>query len=295
MEVDVSEIESMEPTGPLPRIPLFSDLSPEAFLAVSEGLSLIQVPAGQDIVVEGDIGSSMYAVVQGRVDVIRLQDDGTKRVVAQMGDGDFFGEMALIADAPRMATVAASTDCELMEFTREKVQEITAAHPSVRLAIESFYRERLLANLLRSTSMFTPLSPDGRQRLVEAFQLRFVPQGTVITEQGGDAVGLCVLLRGRCEVTCHTPTGEVRVGGDLLEGAVFGEVSLLLGVPASATIRAALPSLILTLPPAPFHELLLQDTVVHLGIARSAAERMYQTVQALSAGGLQADARPPPR
>jgi cAMP-dependent protein kinase regulator len=282
MEVDTSQLESDRPACARPHIPLFSDLSAEAFMAVSEGVSLVQVPAGQDIVVEGDIGTSMYAIVQGTVDVIRAQDDGSRRAVAKMGDGDFFGEMALVADAPRMATVAAATDCELMEFNREKVHEITTNHPSVRDAILSFYRERLLANLLRSTTLFAPLPPAARKQLVAAFELKMVPNGEVLMQQGGSSSELCVLLRGRCEVTCQTPAGVVKVGADLREGAVFGEVSLLLGVPASATVQAVTPSLILTLAADPFNQILASDAAVQLGLMRVAATRLYHTVQALS-------------
>src|SRR5213076_3621312 len=95
----------------------------------------------------------MYAIVQGSVRVLRTLS-GEVREVARMGEGDFFGEMALIAGTPRLATVEAAEPAVLMVFTRERMDAVVAAHPMLGQALSRFYRERLVANLLRSSPLF---------------------------------------------------------------------------------------------------------------------------------------------
>lgn len=128
----------LPPRDALPHIPLFSSLTTEAFLAVLNGaLDARTVRAGETIVAEGAAGSSMYAVVQGAVSVWRKAQR-----VAQLAEGEFFGELALLTGAPRVATVKADTDVVVLEFPRESMTKVMAAHPVVRAGLEKFAQER---------------------------------------------------------------------------------------------------------------------------------------------------------
>lgn len=132
----------LPPRDALPAIPLFSSLTTEAFVAVLNGaLDAKSVRAGETIVAEGAAGTSMYAVVQGAVSVWRKAQR-----VAQLGEGEFFGELALLTGAPRMATVKADTDVVVLEFPRESMTKVMAAHPGVRAGLEKFAHERQRAN-----------------------------------------------------------------------------------------------------------------------------------------------------
>src|SRR5438067_421589 len=139
--------------GPLPPSPLFSALDNEAFAALVQSLDLRWMSAGEKLIEEGQRGESMFVVVQGVVDVLR----GDK-VIAEMGEGSFFGEMALVTDSPRLASVTAARNGLLFEVHRSRVAEIAARHPSFANVLDAFYRDRLLANVLRASPAFRPLS-----------------------------------------------------------------------------------------------------------------------------------------
>lgn len=132
----------LPPRDALPSIPLFSSLTTEAFVAVLNGaLDAKHVRIGETIVAEGAAGASMFAVVQGAVSVWRKAQR-----VAQLGEGEFFGELALLTGAPRQATVKADTEVVVLEFPREAMLRVMAAHPGVRAGLEQFARQRQQAN-----------------------------------------------------------------------------------------------------------------------------------------------------
>ena len=77
---------------------------------------LRRVGEGEVVLREGDGGTSFYVVASGRLAVSKRDERGEAVVLAQLGEGDFFGEMALLSGAPRAATVVAEEPCELLEF-----------------------------------------------------------------------------------------------------------------------------------------------------------------------------------
>ena len=270
-EIDVEiEVDTGTETAPvLPRVPLFSELAPAAFLSVLEGLELRHYEPRDVVVTEGEADRCMFAIVQGRVRVLR-GDASERKAVAEMGEGTFFGEMALVTGAPRVATIEAVGNVVLMVFPPERMADIVKEHPSVEKALEKFYRERLLQNLTRQSPLFSPLSDDQQDTLAASFRPRTFARGETILEQGKPPDGFYVILRGRCRVT-------ERSGGsypELNEGDVFGEISLVTGNPVTASVRAATTCTVLRLPAAAFQAQVLAHPEVGAAVRRLGAERM---------------------
>src|SRR5690349_24510374 len=89
----------------LAKIPLFEHLSAKQLQAVDGLVTTIDVGAGRELIKQGEAGREFIVVVKGEAEVRR---DGT--VVATRGPGTFFGEIALLLDQPRNASVTAVTD-----------------------------------------------------------------------------------------------------------------------------------------------------------------------------------------
>ena len=96
-----------------------------------EALELREFQPGDVIVEEGEPGSSMFALVEGSVEVVRTLKSGRRRTVAFLGEGDFFGEMSILSDVPRLATVKAFERTAVLELSRERLDRIIQQHPSV--------------------------------------------------------------------------------------------------------------------------------------------------------------------
>jgi ATP-binding cassette, subfamily B, bacterial len=121
----------------LRAVPLFAHV-PEAHLAaIAERFVTERVAEGQFVVREGDEGDRFYIVVRGAVEVLKSEPDGDQRQLAILDDGDYFGEMALLDDVPRTASVRARVPSVLLGLARDQFLRLLAAEPALRRAIEA--------------------------------------------------------------------------------------------------------------------------------------------------------------
>ncbi|MBI2394577.1 MAG: cyclic nucleotide-binding domain-containing protein [Deltaproteobacteria bacterium] len=255
----------------LAKIPLFSDLDPASFVDLLPRLERRAVQEGEIIVSEGDPGDAMFAVVRGTVRVQRCFDDGVRKI-ADMGEGTFFGEMALVADVPRFADVVAVTEGELLVIRRGALEELVALHPPVREVLLRFHQARLLTNLLRAAPMFVSVPEADRQRLMGATTVRSFQTGDEIVRQGAPVEGLHVVLRGACEVE-HTGGAQLP---PMDEGDVFGEIALIAEAHATATVRAASPAVVLVIERT-VAKALLQHEPVLVALSALGRQRLERT------------------
>jgi putative peptide zinc metalloprotease protein len=100
-------VQWIEERSELARMSLFRHTRPSELDPILERLQPEEYQAGEVIIQQGDVGDRFYLVRSGRVRVRRSTDDGTEVVLGEMGAGEYFGEMALLSDAPRVATVEA--------------------------------------------------------------------------------------------------------------------------------------------------------------------------------------------
>lgn len=275
--------EAPEPRKPAPT-PLFSRLPRDIFVALLGLLEMRRVPGGEPIITEGERGNSMFILVEGTVRVVHAPEGAPPRTLAELSDGSFFGEMGLISDAPRLASVIATRDCTLLEVTREMLTQLTARFPSLEQVVLQFYKDRLLDNLLKSNPLFQPLPEEQKRAIAERFQSRTVEPGTQLLQQGQRSQALYLLLRGRCSVVHQDPEGGERPYPDMTEGAIFGEISLLLDLRVTATVRAATPCLLLVLDPETVKERVLPHPEVRRNLTRLSRERLDRTAAMLAEG-----------
>jgi CRP-like cAMP-binding protein len=262
--------------GALPEFPLFSDLSLHAFEQLIAKLEPWSLPPGAVVVDQGDVGDSFFVIVSGTVEVER--DDER---LAVLGPGEFFGEMALLSDAPRSASVVTTSEAELFEIKRSLLDDITAQYPSVEKVMMKFCRERLLRDIVRST-LFEGMSEDLVREMVEAFKTKRVDAGKTIVKQGNKGRGLYVIMTGEVDVTRDDGEGEHSVSR-LREGEVFGEMSLLYSEPASATVTAVKSTTLLMLSRQGFGSFCERHPLIRDRLEKIGEERREQNESAVAA------------
>jgi len=102
----------------LRNVPIFSVL-PESQLALLTGLvGRKSFPRGATIISAGDTTDSLYVIISGRLKVMMSDDEGREVILAILSSGEYFGEMGLLDDHPRSATVVALEPCELLSLSK---------------------------------------------------------------------------------------------------------------------------------------------------------------------------------
>jgi len=136
---------AVSPRAATPRIssPLFADFSEADLVAVIQGLELATYGPGEILILEGDPGTSLFVITSGVVRAFVKQADGKNKQVREMGEGSFFGEIAVLSGKPRTATVTAKTQVEALILERKTLDNICKTHPSVRTTLQKFAAERL--------------------------------------------------------------------------------------------------------------------------------------------------------
>jgi len=100
------------------NVPLFSLLRDTQLVLLTQVLLRKPYPKNSTVVAAGDPADALYIVISGRLKVIMSDKEGREVILAILNQGDFFGEMGLIDQAPRSATVVAIDSCELLTMTR---------------------------------------------------------------------------------------------------------------------------------------------------------------------------------
>lgn len=231
----------------VPPLPLFSSLEPEAFARVLGVLTLVRTRPGESIVQQGDAGDAFYVVARGSVQVTRKDEGAPPLDLATLGAGSVFGEMALVAAQPRAANVTSVRDADLLRMDVAALRSLAGEVAALEAALASYTRERLLQNLMATSTLFRLLDRKQRFDLLRRFQAIDVPAGTPLIVEGQPGEGLYVVLQGQADVWTQDDAGERVLLAQLQPGAVFGEIALLHGQPTTATVTAAVDSTVLFL------------------------------------------------
>jgi CRP/FNR family cyclic AMP-dependent transcriptional regulator len=102
----------------LRNVPLFSVLPEHQLALLTRVVSRKSFPRSTVIINAGDITESLYVVISGRMKVMMSDDEGREVILAILGPGEYFGEMGLVDDSPRSATVVALEACELLSLAK---------------------------------------------------------------------------------------------------------------------------------------------------------------------------------
>jgi ATP-binding cassette subfamily B protein len=125
--------------------PLLRDLEPELLEELTRRFGSEQVPADRLVLAEGDPGDRFYIIARGQVSVSKRDGVGGARVVGRLESGDHFGEVALLSDVPRTATVRTVTPSMFLTLQRAHFLELVERVPGLRSALESVQAQRTAA------------------------------------------------------------------------------------------------------------------------------------------------------
>jgi len=162
----VSDVQSQGPGSDelrarfatLERVAILFTLSDNILRALSRQMRPVPVRKGVEVIHQGDHGDSMFIIASGRCEVTVEEAPGHSITIAFLGPGDFFGEMALISEETRTASVSMLEDCHLLELSRMTFYEILPADSDALIELTKLVdqRKETLPNLIARAKMVAP-------------------------------------------------------------------------------------------------------------------------------------------
>jgi CRP-like cAMP-binding protein len=235
----------------LPLLPLLAEAPPEALQRIAREAELVRVDDGQTVIRRGDPADALFGIVEGgvRVAVPGLGDEEQPR----LGAGEIFGEACLLGNEPRRADVRADAALTALRIPKQTLTELVQLHPALGDVLLELLTRRLLGNLLKTSPLFSDLSPAERRAVAGEFELRRAREATELVAVGKRSDALFITLTGQIELTAAG--GEPRVEGP---GAMFGHASVLEGSPSRLGVRTRDTLLVLRLPRQAFARVAMQ-------------------------------------
>ncbi len=236
----------------VPPVPIFSQLDADAFASLLAVLVLRRYEPGDEIIAQGTAGDAVYFLARGEVSAVRAEAGGdeprepVRTLLARLGEGSLFGEMALVSNEARSASVICDTPVDALELSASNAGDLGKRIPQIEDAMSRFAQERMIGNLLATHPLFEPFDEDSRKGLLSRFTGHQVPAGTTFLEEGAVGPGLYLILRGDAEVLKWDGEKHIELAR-LGPADVAGEISVLHEEPVSATVRTTTDSTLLFL------------------------------------------------
>ncbi|KAF9728814.1 hypothetical protein PMIN06_002498 [Paraphaeosphaeria minitans] len=232
---------------------LFSHLDDEQSAQVLGALQEKPIPTkGIKVIQQGDVGDYFYVVEKGSFDIYVNQSgkleagpDGQGSRVGSVGPGGSFGELALMYNAPRAATVVSAEASNLWALDRVTFRRI--------LMDSAFQRRRMYEGFLEEVPLLASLTPYERSKIADALETKKFPPGTHIIKEGDVGESFYILESGVAEVYKRGNEKPVHRYG---KGDYFGELALLNDAPRAASVVSTTEVKVATLGKNGFQRLL---------------------------------------
>jgi len=262
--------------GPLPTLALFSELDASVLGKFLGALEVREVKSGDQVVVEGEDGREAFVLVRGVLNVVRgAGDDAT--LLAALGPGAIFGEMALVAEAPRAAAVVAVEPALLLVISRAQLETLAREDGAVGRELGAFCQGRMVANLVRHSEILSALGSAERAEIITHFTTRSLGAGEPLVHQGADSHSLFLVASGSVDVRSTDAEGDRVVLAELGPGQVVGEISLVMRKPATADVTAVIPTVVLELTQERFMEVIREHPALLRDLYELALKREEET------------------
>ncbi|KAF4682487.1 hypothetical protein FOZ60_010463 [Perkinsus olseni] len=205
---------------------MFTSLDGEDLESVILAAEEVAIESGNRIINQGEDGNHLYIVEKGQLDCYKRFPDGEKKVKTCV-PGDCFGELSLLYNTPRAASVEATEPCTLWRLDRETFNHIVKESASrKRVRYETF---------LRSVPVFNPLDAYELSQVADALKTESFTAGQTIVQQGEPGDQFYLIENGTCQAFKDEQEEAVK---DYKVGDYFGELALLRDAPRAATVKA---------------------------------------------------------
>ncbi|CAG8450556.1 6721_t:CDS:2 [Diversispora eburnea] len=209
---------------------LFKNLDEEQYKDVIDAMVEKRVSKNEDVIKQGGIGDFFYVVETGTFDVYVSKNEDVPELVNNYEPGGSFGELALMYNAPRAATIVATSDAVLWALDRITFRRILMENTS--------RKRRMYESFLSEVTILVSLEPYERQKIADALESLYYEDNELVIKQGDIGNNFYLIESGEARVTKVDENGIEHEFPGLNKGDYFGELALLNNRPRAVNIRA---------------------------------------------------------
>lgn len=209
-------------------LPQFDDTKehPEHLTKAFEACIPLEFRAGDVIVRQNDFGNSFFIIWTGAVDVLVTNASGAGEKVATLQPGQMFGELSLLAGAPRSATVTAAGTCRVVEIYRNGFERLVRYSSKFKQRMDELYDQRGKETHLMRVPLFSHLGDASFKLLLQKTKLRIYNKGEQLFEQGEEIDAFYLIKDGYIRLS-QKLGGEEMIQAYVAEGHCFGQEGMI--------------------------------------------------------------------
>ena len=247
------------------QVEIFRELTPLQMREFMLDSNVHAKKAGEVIFTRNDIGSSLFSIASGSVNVHINPDD--YKMTVPIGEGEIVGETGLISGRRRNATVSAAQDCILIETPRNAARKLISTVPAVKRTIDNIATERQLLQIFGSG-----LTREDLSEAIADAEVITVKAGEDIITEGDEDTDIYIIQSGSMMV--EKLVGDKNVFLSYVPaGSYVGEMALFGEGKRTATVRAAVKSEVIKLNGKHFEKLLADNPALKDKIEDELADR----------------------
>eukprot|EP00927_Polykrikos_kofoidii_P084868 TRINITY_DN9065_c0_g2_i1.p1 TRINITY_DN9065_c0_g2~~TRINITY_DN9065_c0_g2_i1.p1 ORF type:complete len:404 (+),score=106.22 TRINITY_DN9065_c0_g2_i1:147-1358(+) len=228
---------------------MFANLEESDIIILVGAMKEVQVEAKQRVINQGESGDFLFVIESGRLHCLVKKPDGCEKIVKVCDAGDVTGELALLYNCPRAASVQAAEKSILWQLDRETFNHIVKDGAQKKRARYDAFLSKV--GLLESMDAYE------RSQLADALRVECVKEGTTIVSQGEEGKKFYIIEEGEAVAT----KGGVQVMSYGF-GDYFGELALIRNQARAATVTSKTPCKLLVLDSGSFNRLLNVDDLL---------------------------------
>jgi putative peptide zinc metalloprotease protein len=253
----------------LERVALFIGAAHNDLRAIAVTLEPHQYAAGETIIRQGDPGDAFFIIESGKVQVWQSEGEAESQQVNALAPGQFFGEVALVTDAPRNATIIAETPCVLLSLGRRDFDVLVKHHLAFAENIQADLRSKWI---LRNMPIFDELDAIELNYLTNKLQTETFTAGEMVVEQGDIGDKFFIIEAGELRVFQQTNGHSVDLNR-LSPGDYFGEIALIQQRPRTASVEALTDATLFSLEAQAFTRMLAESQRVKQSLEKTGSRR----------------------
>ena len=248
---------------------LFKESQRETIEKIAEVIRIVDMKARRFVIYEGETGDRLFILAAGRVEVLKELPSGRPEKIAELREGDIFGEIALLQNMPRTRSIRTLRACRFYTLSQDDFEKLVLASLGTSKIREILHKRAFLAR----TSLCQNWHPQAIQRFAAMSVLNTVKPDEIIVHNGHNNYFFYIIYEGSFDV--------LRDGkrlASLRTGDFFGEISLLQNSISSADVKAREESRCLTVHKTDFLRFLGRDFFVGLQFEKISSKRLAHPI-----------------